>query len=424
MGIFDSILGFLNPEVISTYNDLVNNHSEAFRRWQGKQIVGTLSSYFDFRPTYNDKLYVVNHKKEILDFEKIIAEEKAYAKRKQDVIQAASLYPHAFYALVKKLSLNDIPGVSVTLPGKRKSKYAIRLENEAKLKKVENSVPLINPMCKIAWESLQSCDLNRIREKYFPQAYINRTAPRSIENLDKEEYEKIYLHISELRMDEDRIKAELRKEDLQIQYEDEVLANERRKKFHESFLIFSQRSQSDTEYLCLHLSELDAYALKCIDEEYAKIARQYPFGLSAYKRQNIYGNDKEIIIHKIDEIQKLDVAQRKYNQLKKKYPRGLPALERYYTYDDGKNSADLSIYEIVEREDEICLFEKSADEASFYEKWIHSQEEYAAECRKLVPKILSDYGCYIYEIPFEILKVNGEKRKRTIQGMEFIQFGI
>ena len=36
MGVFDSILGFLNPEVISTYNDLVNNHSEAFRRWRGK----------------------------------------------------------------------------------------------------------------------------------------------------------------------------------------------------------------------------------------------------------------------------------------------------------------------------------------------------------------------------------------------------
>ena len=50
------------------------------------------------------------------------------------------------------------------------------------------------------------------------------------------------------------------------------------------------------------------------------------------------------------------IAQRKYNQLKKKYPKGLPALERYYTYDDGKNSADLSIYEIVEREDENLSF--------------------------------------------------------------------
>lgn len=245
MGVFDSILGFLNPEVISTYNDLVNNHSEAFRRWRGKQIVGTLSSCFDLRPTYNDKLYVVNHKKEILDFEKIIAEEKAYDKRRQDVIQAASLYPHAFYELVKKLSLNDIPGVSVTLPGNRKSKYAIRLENEARLKKGEKSDPLINPM-KIAWESFHSSDLIRFREfqkKCIPQEHINRTAPRSIDNLDKEEYEKIYLHINELRMDEDRIKAELRKEDLRIQYEDEVLANERRKKYHESFLVFSHRSQ-------------------------------------------------------------------------------------------------------------------------------------------------------------------------------------
>ena len=432
MGIFDSILGFLNPEVISTYNDLVNNHSEAFRRWRGKQIVGTLSNCFDLRPSYNDKLYVVNHKKEILDFEKIIAEEKAYAKRRQDVIQAASLYPHAFYALVKKLSLKEIPGISVTLPGNRKSKYAIRLEKESKRKNVELSsknksgsseaiirdIPNIESSIESLINSLKDfhienfwdySDSSRIKGTHFSQVQKNRIEPRSINNLDKEEYEKIYLHINELRSDEDRIKAELRKEDIQIKFEDEILANERRKNFYEGFLIFSQRSQSDIDYLCCHLSELDTYALKCIDEEYSKIAIQYPFGLSAYKRQNAYGNDKEMVVHNIDEIKKLDVAQRKYNQLKKKYPKGLPAFERYNTYDDGKNSAELSIYEIVEREDEICLFEKSADEASFYKKWMRSQEEYASECRKLVPKTLSGYGCYIYEIPFEILKVNGEK---------------
>ncbi len=63
---------------------------------------------------------------------------------------------------------------------------------------------------KIAWESFHSSDLIRFREfqkKCIPQEHINRTAPRSIDNLDKEEYEKIYLHINELRMDEDRIKA-------------------------------------------------------------------------------------------------------------------------------------------------------------------------------------------------------------------------
>lgn len=239
MGIFDSILGFLNPEVISTYNDLVNNHSEAFRRWRGKQIVGTLSNCFDLRPSYNDKLYVVNHKKEILDFEKIIAEEKAYAKRRQDVIQAASLYPHAFYALVKKLSLKEIPGISVTLPGNRKSKYAIRLEKESKRKNVELSsknksgsseaiirdIPNIESSIESLINSLKDfhienfwdySDSSRIKGTHFSQVQKNRIEPRSINNLDKEEYEKIYLHINELRSDEDRIKAELRKEDIQI----------------------------------------------------------------------------------------------------------------------------------------------------------------------------------------------------------------
>lgn len=47
-----------------------------------------------------------------------------------------------------------------------------------------------------------------------------------------------------------------------------------------------------------------------------------------------------------------------------------------------------------------------------------SQEEYARECRKLVSKTLSGYGCYIYDIPFEIVKVNGEK------AMAHIRYGI
>ena len=55
MGLFDSILGVFNPDVISKYKNLVNNHPEAFRRWKGKQIVGTLSQCFDFEPTYSDK---------------------------------------------------------------------------------------------------------------------------------------------------------------------------------------------------------------------------------------------------------------------------------------------------------------------------------------------------------------------------------
>ena len=103
MGLFDSILGVFNPDVISKYKNLVNNHPEAFRRWKGKQIVGTLSQCFDFEPTYSDKSYIASHEKEILAFEAIIAEEKAFEKRRQKVIKAASDYPHAFVVLLLSL---------------------------------------------------------------------------------------------------------------------------------------------------------------------------------------------------------------------------------------------------------------------------------------------------------------------------------
>lgn len=101
MGLFDAIKGILNPEIISTYEEIINSHSEAFRRWKGRQIVGTFSSTYNFSPSYNDKYYIATHKSEILRVEQEIAEEKAFEKRKQEVINAASKYPHAFYALVK-----------------------------------------------------------------------------------------------------------------------------------------------------------------------------------------------------------------------------------------------------------------------------------------------------------------------------------
>ena len=48
MGLFDAIKGILNPEIISTYEEIINSHSEAFRRWKGRQIVGTFSSTYNF----------------------------------------------------------------------------------------------------------------------------------------------------------------------------------------------------------------------------------------------------------------------------------------------------------------------------------------------------------------------------------------
>lgn len=133
------------------------------------------------------------------------------------------------------------------------------------------------------------------------------------------------------------------------------------------------------------------------------IRRLYPLGVTEYVASTYYGESEidkqERVINHQEEIKKLQEAKEIYNKLKAKYPKGLPAFEKYNSYDDGKNSAELSLSEIIECEDEIAKFEKNADEASFYKKWMLSQEEYARECRKLVSKTLSGYGCYIYDIP-------------------------
>ena len=113
---------------------------------------------------------------------------------------------------------------------------------------------------------------------------------------------------------------------------------------------------------------------------------------------------KERILKNKDAVKKLDVAKRKYNQLKQKYPKGLPALERYYLYDDGKNSAELSIEEIVEREEEISLFERYADKYSSFISWQNEQRDFASISRNLNPK---DFGCYFYDIPLKGVKPDG-----------------
>ena len=83
MGLFDAIKGLFNPEIISRYEEIVSSHSEAYRRWKGRQHYTALSSSVNTSPTYNDKYYIATHRDEILLVEKEIAEEKAFQKRKK-----------------------------------------------------------------------------------------------------------------------------------------------------------------------------------------------------------------------------------------------------------------------------------------------------------------------------------------------------
>ena len=300
MGLLDSILGVFNPDVISKYNNIVNNHPEAFRRWKGRQIVGTLSQYFDFEPTYSDKSYIASHEKEILAFETIIAEEKAFEKRRLEVIRAASVYPHAFAALLNKLSIPSVPGITATLPGQRKSKRAQRLERERR--DSNHNLYNFNP----------SPILSDFERYYFN---VNKES-RSITTLTKEEYEKLYGKLNSLASEETHIKSELQKEDMLIRFEDEILDIEVRAKYYQSFCKsrFITESEEKKKIYCVeHLAEFDSYANTEIDSVYDSLKRKYPLGLNAF--ENIYKSMARLQI--IDHENDIKICEDNYRQVER-----------------------------------------------------------------------------------------------------------
>lgn len=394
MGLFDIIKGAFNPETIATYNDLINNHNEAFRRWRGKQIVGTFSECFDFQPTFADKQYIANHRDDILAFEKIIAEEKAYFARRQQVIEAASKYPTAFRALVKKLSLPNIPELSATLPGERKSKRTKRIEEEAR--KRRQSDPLI------------SSHFNAFQSIITNNPFRCKTTKRSLQTLKKEEYESLYSHLSELPSEETKLKKQLKQEDFLFSFEDNILDNDRRKEYCTHFLSENSKKETDYEYLTTHLHQLDAFIRQQIEEQYATLLKDYALGVKEYQTIKLFGESdldaKEKTIKNKNRVIQLDAAKRKYNELKRKYPKGLAAFEQFNSYDDGKNSADLSLEEIVESEEAIAIFEKNADAHSSFLKWQDEQREFASISRNLCRQ---NFGCYFYDVPLKGIKADG-----------------
>ena len=391
MGLFDAIKGFLNPEIISRYEEIVSSHSEAYRRWKGRQHYTTLSSSVNTSPTYNDKYYIATHRDEILQVEKEIAEEKAFQRRKDEVIKAASQYPHAFHVLVKKLSIPSISDVNATLPGVRISEYRAKA---------------INP------SSSNSLNFRSVSSILSGNKY---GSSRTIKSLEKDEYEKLYRNLSGLKQEEERISKELAKEDLIIKFEDEILDNSRRAKYYKAFFESVNTMTDEKSYCATHINDLDRFIDSVIEKEYNEIAEKYPKGLEYYRKNYSFRASKENVIEKKARIAKLDKAVTRYEELKKKYPVGLPAFEQYNSYDDGKNSASYTIEEVVEFEDQIEKFEKSAKDASFYKNWETTQKDFSSVCRDLRDSELSGWGCYKYNIPFSKIQVNGDKVDGSFQ---------
>lgn len=101
-----------------------------------------------------------------------------------------------------------------------------------------------------------------------------------------------------------------------------------------------------------------------VNKEYERIKGLYPIGVSYFEKyENIYGKStKEVIIENEEKVARYEKIYAQYLDLQRKYPKGLPAFERDNSFDDGKNSAELSMEEIIECEDKIKRYDKSINE--------------------------------------------------------------
>lgn len=349
MGLIDFIRGCFNPGILSTYNYIISSHEEAYKEWRKIQKPGTFSNSLGKSLSFRDKKYIVNHIDDILECEKKIAEEKAFNKRRQMVIYAASKYPAAFKALIEKLSMPPIT-------------------DEVLLKKILPSIKL----------------------------------KRTIHSLSKDEYETLYEHIPSLPREEEIIQKQRKEEEIRLSFQRNILNNERRSKYYTSFFAGKNIDCENHEYIIEHLDELDNYITEQINTQYDILCRELPLGIEEYKQYRHYGeNDidfKERVIENESRVKKLDSAKKKYIELTQKYPIGLPAFVQYNSFDDGKNSASLSLEEIVECEHEISIFEEKVPLIKSYEKWINDQKSFAAYCRGIHNEIFSNWGCYYYDL--------------------------
>lgn len=341
------------------------------------------------------------------------AELLASENRKQKVIESAKLYPHAFYALIKQLDIQDIPSIRVTLPGTSKSNWSKKKESSNNISKQETN-------------KQQGCLVSRNSSSILRFSHIQTTLPkintrrfilddnpvireftlknrigRSIDSLSSDEYERIYKFLGDLQKQEKRIKEELREEDIRIKFEDQILDNKKRSKYYTKFLASQSGVTDRKEYCILNLSLLDRFISSISNSEYKRIRQLYPEATDYFENLGIPSKEskEEYISANEDRIIEIDKVIEEYNKLKKKYPFGLPAFEKEYAWSVGGKIIDLTIEQIIEYEDKIAQCEKRASEEFFYKHWQKTQKDFSTNCLNAKNNTLTGWGGYSYKVP-------------------------
>lgn len=417
MGFFDSIKHAFNPEVKETFDYLIKNYYKGLKSFCESSGTNTYIDGYHIqiprinlsKPSYSDMKRIYDAKDAIIKIhETIILSEKIDADKKK-LKELKRLYPHAFVYFCNECLGGVIYDGSIKMPGER---ISLGQQNIYDKLRVYSVVSLVGEKKCYYGNQYSPIPNNHGRTPLYNKTSY-QTEPKSIDDLIYTDIQKILTKKNQFASKEKEIIESLRKEAIQIKYRKEVLNNKRRACYYKNFLISKKKNDNDIEYLTEHLSELDQFIIRSINEQYESIYREFPLGIFEYNKKK-FGNEteldkKERAINSLDIIKRLNEAKKKYNQLKAKYPIGLSAFEKNSSYDDEKQNEPFSVEEIIKHEDEIKKYQINSKEASFYDNWEQSQIEFSRQCRNLRDTALSGWGCYKYDIPFSRIKGNGDK---------------
>ena len=400
MGLFDSLRHAFNPEVKATYDMLYQKYYKGLKSYcsGGKVNIGgyTIDTHINIsNPSYSDMKRIYDAKDAIISLhESILASEKMEADFRE-LEELRRKYPHAFISICAECLGGIIYDSSIKMPGfshDRSSSSSIFIHSIGKYYNGQyrpigaNVVGFYSAFSKSAYKS----EPKTVRDLIYPDV---------VKLLEKK---------SKFPSTEQGILTTLKNEETEVEYRQKITSNSKRSKYVTTFLKSIGKSESDKLYAVSHISELDAFISQHINSLFSKLATKYPYGIEEYKLIKHYGESdlefKERAINNEATIQRLDAAKRKYNELKRKYPKGLPAFEQFNSYDDGKNSAELTLEEIVQCEEEIALFERNAEAHSSFLKWQSEQRDFASISRNLC---LQNFGCYFYDVPLNGIKADG-----------------
>ena len=357
MGFFDSIRHSFNPEIQSTFDNLYTNYYKGLL-----DVCSTLHICLSRNMSYSDMKRIYEWRDIAIQKHNNILLEERIKKDRETITSLAKRYPHAFVVLCDKYLGGAIYDKNLRMPGSRKSSR----QRAADAKKKNDPFLRLQAISALR-ESFHIYGKYNILgyqqygydRKIKPNGVTYTSQPHSVDDLIYTDVEKLLKHQNEFQTEENKILDILAKEDIEIKFDDDVLDVPWRAEYYERFLAANGRQKNDRKYVVENLDALSQFRKNEINKEYLRLKRLYPKGVEIYERD--FSRDKEYIIKNEERISKFQVNAERYSSLK---------------------------------------------------EWEKGQKEYAEYCRSINPK---DFGCYVYDIPFDVISADGSAKKGTFR---------